>query len=136
MSKYSGLFIDFFDLMATQNWKDEGIPTFPTNMEIPDNRGLEHVQFTILPREKGLNRHSTSGLVIFDIYTDLSFGPMRSAEIADKLDAYLANKTHGVTSGANLQLFESSLAPQGFDTVNKRLYRNSYTIPFKHFGVS
>jgi len=135
MSKYSGLFEDFFSLMATQNWQSEDIPTFPASMELPDDKGLEHLQFTIIPREKGLNRYSTSGIVIFDIYTDLSFGPMRSAEIADKLDAYLANKTHGVTSGASLQLFESSLAPQGLDTVNKRLYRNSYTIPFKHFGV-
>ena len=79
---------------------------------------------------------SSAGLVLIEIYTPVNQGPLRAAEIADKLDSYLAGKSLKTTSGGVTQFSDrSSLSYQGTDIDNASLVRSTVSIQFNHFGV-
>ena len=135
MSKYTGIQSDIFSIFNTSAWKAENIRTIPADYEgeIGTN---EFIRINILVSGRGANLVSSSGIVIVDIFTPAGFGPKRQNFIADKLDAYLQNKSVSTESKSVTQFRASTLNPIGIDSVNKSLSRAHYEIPFSFFRVN
>lgn len=129
MSKYQDLEENIFSVFATNAWQAENIKTFPSNF-LALNAGNEYIRVSIIPAGEGININSVSGILIIDIFTSAGSGPKAATLIADKLELYLAGKKID-----NTQFFASTLSYLGLDIDNRALYRSSYSIPFKHFGV-
>jgi len=128
MDKYSSLYQAIYSIFATNGWKAEAIPTFPTNFV---GSGVdEYIRISIVASGDA-DIKSATGQVIIDIFYPAGGGSLRAITIADKLDKYLAGKT--VNSA--IQFFSSTLTEIGNDTANASLYRSKYSIPFNYFGV-
>jgi hypothetical protein len=129
MNKYQDLEQNIFSIFGSASWQAENIKTFPSNF-IALNVGSEYIRVSIIPSGEGININSVSGILIIDIFTSAGSGPKAATRIADKLDLYLSGKKI-----VNTQFFASGLSYLGLDIDNRALYRSSYSIPFKHFGV-
>ena len=135
-SKYTALHGDVYSIFGSEEWINEGIKTFPQNF-VGSNLGSEYIRVSILA--SGLNiasmPRSTAGQVIIDIFVPAGDGLKRAAQIADKLDTYLAGKVIKTSTTGMTQFGVSSFSPRGDDVVDKNLYRASYSISFNFFGV-
>jgi hypothetical protein len=134
MGKYIDVQTDVFSVLASVNWSNENIPTFPQNFVITGNLS-EFVRVTIISSGPALSEISTSGVLIAEIFAASNAGPTRSLEIADKLDSYLSRKTLNTSAGKTTQLFQSSLRFDGPDSDNPGLVRSTLSVPFSYFGV-
>lgn len=134
MDKYSAIYKDVYSVFAMIGWATEGIKTFPENF-VGTNVGDTYIRVSVLPNGKGVNWRSASGLVMIDIFVPAGGGTQAIAQIADKLDKYLAGNTFKATSNGQTSFFASTLATLGNDKANPSLYRASYSIPFNYFGV-
>ena len=133
MGKYTELNEDVFSIFGSNEWKAEGIKTFPNNF-ITDKLGTEFIRIDVVSNQ-GLNRNSVSGALLIDIFTPAGKGSKRTLEIADKLDKYLVGKvlkTHGNNS---TQFFVSSLGNGKRDSDNPSLFRALYNLTFNYYGV-
>ncbi len=136
MGKYSDNQSDIFSVFDATAWKAESIPTFPADYSGDDIPDGERIRVSIIASGPGVNKTSVSGTLIIDIFTSAGAGPARQNFIADRLDAYLENRTIQTKSGGNTQLRSSALQPLGQDRDNPSLSRASYEIPFNFFGVT
>lgn len=134
MGKYTTLQDDVFSVFALPGWGDENIKTFPTDF-VAVNAGTEYIRVNVIPNGGGINNESIAGILVIDIFVAAGLGPSRTNLIADKLDQFLQGKSLSTADGILTQFFSSSLAPIGKDRENPALWRSSYTIPFKSFGV-
>lgn len=134
MDKYSVVTQDILSIFGTPAWVGENIKTFPANF-VAIEPGNEYVRVSIIPRGRGINPQSLSGILIIDIFIPAGNGQKRASFIADKLDTYLSCKTLSASSTYSIQCSQSSLVFSGIDADNPALYRASYTIPFNLFGV-
>lgn len=134
MGKYTTLQNDVFSVFSLSEWEAENVRTFPSDF-VAVNAGTEYIRVNVIPNGAGINNESTAGILVIDIFVAAGSGPSRTNVIADKLDAYLQGKSLSTTEGILTQFFSSSLAAIGKDKENPALYRSSYTIPFKSFGV-
>ena len=135
MGKYTALQDDIFSIFADAAWEAENIQTFPTDT-IPDNNVGEFIRVNIVGDGQGLNLTSISGVVIIDIFVAAGNGPTKANLIADTLDSYLVGKSFRLTPPKNTQFLNSNMVYSGRDPDNPSLSNYSYSIPFKHFGVS
>jgi hypothetical protein len=133
VGKYTNLDSNVFAIFGSNAWNKKNIKTYPANF-IAVGPSTEFIKVAILPNEFGVNRLSVAGVMIIEIYTPAGNGPKRASAIADELDTFLANKSQG-SGGAIVQFAQSSVSPFGPDSVNKSLYRTTYTIPFNYFEV-
>ena len=134
MGKYTALQLDVFSVFASQAWKDEEILTVPDNV-VQGAEGKDYIRVSVLASGRGVNRASTSGLVMIDIFTSAGNGPSAGALIADTLDDFLANKQLATSASGVTQFGSSSFAPKGADPANATLFWSTFTIPFNYFGV-
>jgi len=134
MGKYSDSQSDIFSVFNSSGWKSENIETVPQDYK-GEIFSDEYIRVSIVPAGRGVNRASVSGVVIVDIYTPAGFGPKRQNHIADRLDAYLQNRSLETQSRGITQFLTSSMSPLGTDSVNTSLQRAKYEIPFNFFGV-
>jgi hypothetical protein len=125
MGKYTNLEQDVFQVFASTAWLAEDIKTFPSNYT---GNAKEFIRVAIVPSNKSINPNSVAGLFIIDIFVSADSGTRRTAEIADKLDAFLATRVNGST-----QFSTSTLVPKGIDPDNTTLYKSSYSITFNFF---
>jgi hypothetical protein len=133
MGKFVNLENDIFSVFATPAWEAEDIKTFPTNY-IAVGSGKEFIRVSVIPSGYGINRTSTKGILMIDIFISAGGGTRRAFEIADALDSYLVNKTiKHLTDNAQTQLGFSSISPNGIDKDNPSLYRVTYSITFNYF---
>ncbi len=131
MGKYTDNESDVFSVFNSLTWKAENIDTVPTGYK--GDTADEHVRISIIPSGPGVNKRSTSGIIIVDIFTPAGSGPRRQNFIADKLDVYLANKSLQTQSGGTTQFLSSTLQPLGVDKAKPTLERAKYEIPFNFF---
>jgi hypothetical protein len=134
MGKYTDNQSDIYAIFDSAGWQAEGIETVPQDYK-GDITTEEYIRVSIVPRGAGINRVSTSGVVIAEIYTPAGFGPSRQNFIADRLDAHLANQSKTTGSLGMTQFLASSLSPLGTDRENTSLQCAKYEIPFNFFGV-
>jgi len=134
MGKYINLEDDVFSVFASNAWKAEKIPTYPTNFLITGNL-KEFIRVSIIPSGVGVNRISVSGLVIIDIFAAAGESSKRNFLIADTLDRHLVNRVFTTSDSGSTQFLGSTLSIVGFDKHNPSLFRASYSIPFNFFGV-
>jgi len=134
MDKYASLYKDVYSVFGAAGWLAESIKTFPENF-VGTVVGDEYIRIFVLPSGKGENWRSVSGLVMIDIFIPAGGGTSRIAQIADKLDKYLAGQSFSVTANGKTSFFSSNLSVLGNDKDNPSLYRASYSIPFNYFGV-
>lgn len=134
MGKYTNLETDVFSIFGSISWKNEKILTYPNNFVITGN-SKEFIRVSIIPSGRGINRVSTAGLLIIDIFTSAGEGTRKNSLIADILDKYLVGNVISTVNGNSTQFGYSSLAMIGLDKDNPALFRSSYTIPFNFFGV-
>jgi len=134
MGKYIGVQDDIFSIFGSDTWKTELIKTVPADFT-PNKTDGEFIRVNVITSGEGINKNSTSGVLIIDIFTPAGKGPKRAYSIADRLDAYLQEKAIETNEKALTQLKFSSVTPQGVDKDNPTLTRASYTIPFNYFGV-
>lgn len=135
MGKYSALQGDVFSVFGAVAWKNEAIPTVPSNFVATDI-GTTYIRVSIVANHVG-SMHplgSVSGQLLIDIFTPAGFGPSATNLIADKLDEYLVGKLIKTTDMGQSQFASSTLAMLGSDAANPSLHRSLYTIPFNHFG--
>lgn len=130
MGKFTDVQEDIFSIFDSVSWKAESIPTFPVNFVV--EKATEYIRVSIIPSGQGINRVSTSGLLMIDIFSAAGRGPARSTYIADKLDSYLVANSVKTNNGVT-QFSNSSLTPRGQDKDNPALYRAEYSIPFNYF---
>lgn len=133
MSKYASIETDLFSIFDSAAWKFENVKTFPENFTQTGNV-KEFIKISIIPSSTE-QKNIVRGILNIDIFIEAGLGSSRATIIADKLDKYLAETTLTTTLNGNTQLFSSSLATVGLDTVNKSLFRYKYVIPFNYFGV-
>lgn len=136
MSKYSNAIDDIFSVFNSNGWAAEGIKTFPDNF-VGKSIGNEYIRLNMLFHEQNKSNPliSVSGQLIIDIFTESGNGPSRFADIADKLDAYLAGKSFNLSGNGTTQFGSSTLQSFGVDKDNASLHRVLYTIPFDFYGV-
>jgi hypothetical protein len=127
MTRYSQTDSDIFSVFGSEEWEDEEIPTFPSNMSF-DKVPRKFILLSIIKSGAGVNLKSISGQLIIDIFIAAGEGPTQASNIADTLDTFLVGKTLNKT-----QFFESSMTELGKDKANPTLYRTQYVIPFQHF---
>lgn len=134
MDKYSSIYKDVYSVFATTEWTNEGIKTFPSNFvgKVENNT---YIRVDVVFGGKGVNWRSVSGLVMIDIFVPAGYGTKAIAQIADKLDKYLAGQTYKNTSNGQTMFGSSNMSVLGNDKDNPSLYRASYSIPFNYFGV-
>lgn len=130
---YENLHKDIFSVFGAAGWVAESITTFPENFTGAVS-SREYIRIKILANTEGLNISSIAGLLMIDIFVPAGGGPLRSSQIADRLDAYLVGRSLHLSSG-HTQFWRSSLSNFGLDTDNASLFRSIYSIPFNHFGV-
>jgi hypothetical protein len=133
MGKYENLHGDVFSVFGSQSWLAENIKTIPSNFNTA-NIGNEYIRISVVPSGYGINYTSSSGQLLIDIFTPAGSGPTRSAQIADRLDAYLVGKSITLHNGRT-QFGKSSLSQFGPDGANPALFRSIYSISFNFFGV-
>jgi hypothetical protein len=137
MGKYTNLYADIYSIFDSAPWKNEGIPTFPSNF-VGTVVGDTYCRVSILANsttERINPPKSVFGQMIIDIFIPAGGGSQLLAQIADKLDKYLAGKIVNTTSGGSTQLRVSTLVDMGNDRDNPGLYRGQYSIPFNFFGI-
>jgi hypothetical protein len=133
MGKFVSLEQDVFSVFASPEWVAEDIKTFPTNY-IAVSSGKEFIRVSVIPSGNGLNRNSTKGILIIDIFIPAGEGTRRAFEIADALDSHLVNKSiKHLTDTAQTQFGFSSISPNGVDKDTPSLYRVTYSITFNYF---
>lgn len=135
MGKFTAAEDDIFSVFASGMWKSEGLETFPSNYTSPQ-AWTKYIRVNVLANGPGANKMSVSGILIIDIFTPAGEGPRAASVIADKLEQFLAYKTLQTQEQGNTQFQGGSLTPVGQDKANATLFRSSYTIPFKYYGVS
>lgn len=133
MGKYTNITDDIFSIFITPTWASENIKTIPSNFITP-NLGNEYIRISIIVN--ALSKNSGTGIIIADIFTPAGQGPKRTSEIADKLDAYFANKSLSTIQGNVTQCFDSSLNSGKRDADNSGLFRTTYNLNFKFYGVN
>ncbi len=133
MGKYVQLEQDVFSIFASPEWQAEDIETYPTNY-IAVKSSNHFIRVSVIPSGKGINRYSTKGILIIDIFITAGKGIRKALEIADRLDAYLVNKSISTHTGSTTQFGFSSLAAGVDDKENLALYSNSYSITFDFFS--
>ncbi|MDB4575345.1 hypothetical protein N9112_00115 [bacterium] len=134
MGKYSDLRVDVLKPFTEVVWTDLNIPTYPSS-SVPSNATGERITLTPIPSETSVNRNSVGGLLMVQIYTKQKGGHARAWAIADLLDDNLLNKSF--SSGVGVTQFrDSSLNATKPDRDDDTLFMTSYSIPFKHYGVS
>lgn len=131
--KYVALQEAVFSIFAKDEWKAEGIKTYPSNF-IPVVTSDTFLRVSIIPSGSSVNQSSTSGLLMVDIFTPAGVGLTNASNILDALDRYLNRKAISTDKGL-LQFNYSSAEHKGVDSVNSSLYRSLYSIPFNFFGV-
>lgn len=134
MGKYAAIQSDVFSVFASSDWTSTNIKTFPSNY-LADNSGSEFIRVTVLPTGTGVNRVSTSGLLMVEIYTKSGEGPSRSSQIADILDTRFQSKSFNTLGGVT-QFKTSAFTQRGFDKDNLGLWRSEYQLPFNYFEVT
>jgi len=132
--KFEDSMMNIFRVFATPEWIAERIKTFPKGFVNP--AGLpEFIRVAILQSGAGINKQSLSGILLIDIFTPVKSGPTRPAQLADKLDTYLASKCFEVAPGVSTQFSQGVLQDHGIDQVNTDLHRSVFSIPYTHTGV-
>lgn len=134
MDRYVRALSDVFSIFGSAEWVTENIFTIPTGID-PENPGSEYIRVSVIPSGKALNRASLTGILLIDIFTPRNKGPLRTMEIADKLDDYLQNKTVNLLDSASTQFLSSSLGTVTRDRDNATLNMTLYSIPFSYYGV-
>jgi len=135
MGKFTETQVRIFSIFNSDTWKAEAIKTIPQDVSA-SNLGDEFIRVSIIPSQRGINRISTMGVCIIDIFVAAGKGPSRYHAIADKLDDYLQDKQVKILLSNNVVQFgASTLVPIGLDKDNPNLTRAQYTIPFNLFGV-
>ena len=134
MDKYSSVFKDVYSVFATIGWSTEGVKTFPSNF-VGSVANDTYIRVNVIPSGNGANWRSVSGLVMIDIFVPAGGGTQLIAQIADKLDKYLAGQSFNSTANGKTSFNASTLSVLGNDKDNPSLYRASYSIPFNYFGV-
>ena len=134
MGKYTTIQSHISAIFASTEWASEGIAAYPENFT---GDATEFVRINILAARQNQThtRNSVSGQLIIDIFYPAGIGPLRSRQIADTLDKYLANKS-SMDTGGHTQLQDSTLSYIGIDSVNPSLCRYQYIVPFNYFGDS
>jgi hypothetical protein len=135
MGKFTAAEDDIFSVFASGAWRSELIETQPSNYISPQ-AWTTYIRVSVLANGPGVNKMSVSGMLIIDIFTPSGDGPRPASVIADKLEQYLAFKSLQTVEGCTTQFQGGSLTPIGTDKANATLFRSSYTIPFKYYGVS
>jgi len=130
MGKFTDVEAGVYGVFGTAEWQAEDILTVPSNFTSLTS-DAEFIRVAVIPSSEGVNRNSVNGILIIDIFTAAGQGTSRASAIADKLDDFLSGETLGGT-----QCFDSTLVHKAFDADNKALFRSSYTINFKFFGVN
>jgi hypothetical protein len=132
MGKYSSLYKDIYSIFGTTEWKGENIQTFPSNFVGNSNGGSEYLRIHILPTSIQMAKYplSVAGQVIIDIFTGAGTGTLRTSQIADRLDTYLAGKYIG-----KVQFGSSTLDVIGIDEDDTTLFRSNYVISFNYYEV-
>jgi len=131
MGKYQDTDSDIFSLFDVDTWT---IKTVPSNFV---TKGLEkYIRVNIIKGSKGIYFNSLSGILMIEIFISAGEGPKELSLIADKLDSLLQGKTLSTKVGAITQLGISAMADNGIDKDNAALFKATYTIPFKYFGVN
>jgi len=131
-SKFIDLETQIFAVFGTEAWVAEAIAVYPTSY-IKTATDTEFCRLSIIASGRGVNLKSVNGMLIMEIFVPFGIGPKRASMIADKLDKYFVGKTLGTTE--TTQFMESHLAPNGKDSANPTLYKSTYTIAFRHYGV-
>jgi hypothetical protein len=136
MNKYASLQADVYSIFSSVTWLAESIKTVPSNF-VGTGIGNEYIRVAIVAggNDPKIAKRSVSGQLLIDIFTPAGGGPLRAAQIADKLDTYLVGKTLQVGPNGNTQLGLSTLSPLGIDKANTQLCRDSYSISFNYFGI-
>ena len=136
MNKYESLYTDVYSIFAAAGWLAENIKTFPDNF-VGNVAGDEYIRVSIIASGAEVANfiRSVSGQMIIDIFIPAGGGPTRAAQIADKLDKYLAGQSSSQTANGGTQFFASSMIVLGNDKANPALYRAQYSIPFNFYGV-
>ena len=134
MSKYTNLTKTILGIFGTPEWAAENVKTYPGDFVAVASTN-EYIRVHVLPGGPGLNPFSVSGQVLIDIFTPAGGGPLKAAQIADKLDAHLVGECKQI-DGATIQFPESSsLVHRGKDAVNPALQRSQYALNVSYFGV-
>lgn len=129
MGKYVNAEEAVFSVFGSAEWAAETTKAFPTGFK-GEKGEPPFLRLALVPNGEGLNRRSTSGVLMIEIFTAWGKGPRESSLIADKLDTFLQSKTVGTT-----QFFESSLGQYLQDKDDETLGRAIYSLPFAHFGA-
>jgi hypothetical protein len=135
MGKHTQATMDVFSIFGSVAWTT----AFGANKTFPQEYtggGDEFIRVSVVLSGKGVNRASSSGVLIIEIYTTAGLGPERQNFIADLLDSFLENKSV-LTAGNNRTQFQNStLMPQGTDKANPALAKARYELPMNYFGVT
>ena len=134
MDKYTSIQEAIYSILSSQEFKDEGIKTYPQNFQGKID-SKEYIKIFILIGKTlptYSNVYTGAGQIIIDIFTPAGEGPTRAFQIADLLDGYFAGKSFGSTNG--IQTGPSTLVQLGVYEENPSLYKCSYTINFSYFG--
>jgi hypothetical protein len=135
MGKHTQATMDVFSIFGNAAW----VSAFGANKTFPQDftgGGDEFIRVSVVLSGRGINRVSSSGVLIIEIYTAAGLGPERQNFIADLLDSFLENKSVITAGGKNTQFQNSTLMPQGTDKANPALAKARYELPMNYFGVT
>ena len=133
MGKYLEALSNVYSIFETSAWIAENIKTVPSAF-VPKSLGNEFIRIDILFNQ-GDTLISCNGLILIDIFILAGNGPKRVSEIADKLDSYLVGKSLKVANNKIVQCFASNLNSGKYDADNSSLWKSTYQLNFKYYGV-
>jgi len=129
MDKYVEVEDKVFAVFDSDGWKAERLKTFPTGFD-GDKGDAPYLRLSLVYSGAGPGTHTTSGVLMIEIFTAWGEGPRSATLIADILDRYFERKSFG-----NLQFSLSTLASYLRDKDNPGLGRAIYSLPFTRYGV-
>jgi len=129
MDKYEEVELKVFGVFDSQEWKAKQIKSFPLGFDGEKGKP-PYLRISILYSGGEVGIHSTSGMLMIEIFTAWGDGPTTATQIAGKLNSLFEKKSFG-----NLQFTLSTLTPYSRDKDNSNLGRAIYSLPFTRFGV-
>jgi len=133
-NRYTMLQNHLFSIFASSAWISEQLAIVPLGFK-GGTPVQEYIEFNPVISGKG-EQDSLTGILYISIFTDLTAGPKRAAEIADIMDKYLAGKSFKIvdedTSVTQFQK-DSNFQIRGEAPNGKAFILSYYQIQFGFF---
>ena len=134
LNRYTVLQNHLFSIFASSAWISEQLAIVPYGFK-GSTPVQEYIEFNPIVSGTG-DKDNLHGILYINIYTDLSGGPKRAAEIADIMEKYLAGKSFKIAEEeASVTQFQrnSNFSIRGEAPNSKAFLLSYYQIQFGFF---